>query len=294
MPDEEMPDFIPTIITIRRATLKGLLYSRQDPPSLRLLRENGDVFLVVGDDRDTVQMAIPLPTRGGPSGAFGGYLAFLTPDQIQLGEWVLRCDSALSAIDMARLFVSCGAILAASRVLMHKVLEDGQALHFSSREDDLERLRREMEIHALLAKALPESVVEYRGVCRVNRRHFLVTDLMVHGDLHAFITHHNQGLHERTIGSLLVSLLKAVEAIHALEIAHRDIKPENLLLKSLGPLPSLTFCDLGYALKLTDARSAQERCGTIGYAAPEVFQKSSKGRLAEGRHVLLRQRSVCE
>ncbi|KAF4670338.1 hypothetical protein FOZ61_000528 [Perkinsus olseni] len=204
------------------------------------------------------------------------YLTFPAPDRIQLGEWVLRCNSAPSAIELARLFVSCGAILVANRNQMQKVLEDRQALHFSSREDDLERLRREMEIHALLAKALPESVVEYRGVWRLDRRLFLVTKLMVHGDLHAFMSHHNQGLHERTIGSLLVSLLKAVETIHALEIAHRDIKPENLLLKALGPLPSLTFCDLGYALKLTDVRSAQERCGTIGYAAPEVLQKSSK------------------
>ncbi|KAF4735721.1 hypothetical protein FOZ63_002545, partial [Perkinsus olseni] len=232
-----------------------------------LLRENGDVFLVVGDDRETVQMAISIPTQD---------LTFPAPDRIQLGEWVLRCDSAPNAIELARLFVSCGAILATNRNLMHEVLGNGQALHFSSREDDLERLRREMEIHALLAKALPESVVEYRGVWRLDRRLFLVTDLMVHGDLHAFMSHHNQGLHERTIGSLLVSLLEAVEAIHAFEIAHRDIKPENLLLKSLQPSPSLTLCDLGYAMKLSDVRSAQERCGTIGYAAPEVFQKSSK------------------
>ncbi|KAF4711500.1 hypothetical protein FOZ62_000410 [Perkinsus olseni] len=265
--DLERPDCFGSVTTMRSATLKGLLYSRQTVPSLRLLRENGDVFLVVGDDRDTVQTVVSIPTQD---------LAFPAPDQIRLGEWVLCCDSAPNAIELARLFVSWGAILSTNRNLMHEVLEDGQALHFSSREDDIKRLRREMEIHAFLAKALPESMVEYRGVCRFDRRHFVVTKLMVHGDLHAFMSHHNQGLHERTIGSFLVSLLEAVEAIHALEIAHRDIKPENLLLKALGPLPSLTLCDLGYALKLSDARSAQERCGTIGYAAPEVFQKSSK------------------
>ena len=68
-----------------------------------------------------------------------------------------------------------------------------------------------------------------------------------------------------------VALLKAIAALHRLDIVHRDIKPDNIHLGQDGVLRIL---DLGVAVSLAE-RPADDpigRAGTPSYMAPELFE----------------------
>jgi serine/threonine protein kinase len=72
-------------------------------------------------------------------------------------------------------------------------------------------------------------------------------------------------------------LLNAVLYLHDKQIVHRDLKPENILLSSPRPDAELKITDFGLS-RITREPSVSgkdmmlhTRCGTPGYAAPEVL-----------------------
>ena len=67
-----------------------------------------------------------------------------------------------------------------------------------------------------------------------------------------------------------VALLKAIAALHRLDIVHRDIKTDNIHLGQDGVLRIL---DLGVAISLGERKADEPigRAGTPSYMAPELF-----------------------
>ncbi len=73
---------------------------------------------------------------------------------------------------------------------------------------------------------------------------------------------------EEALG-IAIRLVRAVTALHRLDIIHRDIKPDNVMLTSDG---GLKLIDLGVArLPRVDEFAANEIPGTPSYLAPEMF-----------------------
>ncbi|KAL2036945.1 hypothetical protein N7G274_010370 [Stereocaulon virgatum] len=70
------------------------------------------------------------------------------------------------------------------------------------------------------------------------------------------------------IGVILYQCLEGLCFLHAKKVLHRDIKPENILLAARYPIPQVRLADFGLAKECTYATST---CGTLMYAAPEVF-----------------------
>ncbi|MCA9556894.1 MAG: serine/threonine protein kinase, partial [Myxococcales bacterium] len=81
-----------------------------------------------------------------------------------------------------------------------------------------------------------------------------------------------QGLPLTRVRWVLMEILSALEAAHALNMVHRDIKPGNIMLKeSDGGPPSVKVLDFGLA-KFTDegdGTKTRHFAGTPMYAAPE-------------------------
>ncbi|KAF4665140.1 hypothetical protein FOL47_004783 [Perkinsus chesapeaki] len=213
--------------------------------------------LVVGEIRDTLCMAIEITLQG---------------KAIKLGSWVISCVSPANAVSLARRLLSRGAMLTDSKGTNCTNIF-GTKTHLTKRPYKIERLRREVGIHAKLSRELPNHIVTFVSVHRLPTEGFgIFTKFMPHGDLHSFMLKHPSGLPRPSVVHLLRSLLEAVNHIHCFGIVHRDIKPENLLLKSVHPYPLVVLCDFGFSFILGDRESSIERCGTVGYAAPETFQ----------------------
>lgn len=74
---------------------------------------------------------------------------------------------------------------------------------------------------------------------------------------------------------IAIQLLNAVSHLHHLHIMHRDIKSENVMYDA--QLGKLTVIDLGLACFDYDAVELKRRCGTPGYAAPELLFRKPYG-----------------
>jgi len=68
--------------------------------------------------------------------------------------------------------------------------------------------------------------------------------------------------------SLCMGVFSALAHIHSRGIVHRDVKADNIL-RARDRRPILT--DFGIACSVNDATAMEVRCGTPGYAAPEML-----------------------
>lgn len=76
--------------------------------------------------------------------------------------------------------------------------------------------------------------------------------------------------------SALGQILDGLSHLHAKGVAHRDLKPENILIE-MDPLFKVVVADFGMAKVVTDTVLLQTFCGSLKYAAPEVFPSHSSG-----------------
>lgn len=78
---------------------------------------------------------------------------------------------------------------------------------------------------------------------------------------------------------ILKELLKGINYLAKHEIMHRDLKPENIVLKYKGiPIKQNTIkiVDFGLSAYRDDQPHCFIKCGTPGYAAPEVINSKSE------------------
>lgn len=71
-------------------------------------------------------------------------------------------------------------------------------------------------------------------------------------------------------------VLAALLHCHRLGIHHRDLKPENILLDN-SDVPRVKLVDFGMAALQPQGKLLTTPCGSIHYAAPEVFEKCYDG-----------------
>eukprot|EP00928_Gymnodinium_smaydae_P034589 TRINITY_DN24477_c0_g1_i1.p1 TRINITY_DN24477_c0_g1~~TRINITY_DN24477_c0_g1_i1.p1 ORF type:complete len:266 (-),score=51.71 TRINITY_DN24477_c0_g1_i1:1152-1922(-) len=85
-------------------------------------------------------------------------------------------------------------------------------------------------------------------------------------DLHTYS--YRRHLSESDALSIMRGATRALEYVHDLEIVHKDVKPENI---AIGSDDSARLIDFGMAARLSDEVEMSNRCGTLGYMAPELF-----------------------
>lgn len=78
------------------------------------------------------------------------------------------------------------------------------------------------------------------------------------------------GFSEARAAGVMRAVLRTVAQCHARGVVFRDIKPDNYLLASRDPDAALKLSDFGLAARCRPGEVLTERCGTLGYMAPEV------------------------
>ncbi|CAD8118331.1 unnamed protein product [Paramecium sonneborni] len=95
----------------------------------------------------------------------------------------------------------------------------------------------------------------------------LVTEYIKGGSLYQYLKDKKK-LNEIESISILTKLTNALIAVHNIGYVHRDIKLENVLIEK----DNLKLIDFGFTEKIQRDR-LQNRQGTAGYIAPEVFMR---------------------
>ncbi|TFK67613.1 Pkinase-domain-containing protein [Pluteus cervinus] len=86
--------------------------------------------------------------------------------------------------------------------------------------------------------------------------------------------------YEADAAQLVRTILQAVKYIHDSNIVHRDLKPENLLFRDPKEDADIMVADFGLSRIMEEEKLTMltEICGTPGYMAPEIFQKTGHGK----------------
>jgi calcium/calmodulin-dependent protein kinase I len=108
---------------------------------------------------------------------------------------------------------------------------------------------------------------------------YLVTDLALGGELFDRICRKGS-YYESDAAELIRATLSAVAYLHDHGIVHRDLKPENLLFRTPEDNADLLIADFGLSRIMDDEKFhvLTTTCGTPGYMAPEIFNKSGHGK----------------
>ncbi|KAF9391787.1 hypothetical protein CPB97_005424 [Podila verticillata] len=108
---------------------------------------------------------------------------------------------------------------------------------------------------------------------------YLVTELAEGGELFDRICRKGN-YYEHDAAHLVYTICSAVAYLHEEGIVHRDLKPENLLFKTAAEDSELLIADFGLSRIIDQDKFhlLTTTCGTPGYMAPEIFQKSGHGK----------------
>ncbi|KAG0265265.1 hypothetical protein BG011_005136 [Mortierella polycephala] len=108
---------------------------------------------------------------------------------------------------------------------------------------------------------------------------YFVTELAEGGELFDRICSKGS-YYECDAAQLVRTVCNAVAYLHEQGIVHRDLKPENLLFKTADDDSELLIADFGLS-RIIDHdvfHLLTTTCGTPGYMAPEILQKSGYGK----------------
>jgi len=141
-----------------------------------------------------------------------------------------------------------------------------------------EKVQRDMcdsvsqEFKFLLAAQQHPNIVVFYGLFKyaqddAQSRWAMSLEVCGGGDLHERIS--NKGVLSEELGAAFAfGISSALSHLHKREIVHRDVKTENILISDCNR-PVLT--DFGIAAYVHDDQEMDRRCGSPGYAAPEVL-----------------------
>ncbi|CAD8139464.1 unnamed protein product [Paramecium octaurelia] len=154
-------------------------------------------------------------------------------------------------------------------------------------------IERELQINLHIAQNPHENVasmVEY----------YLENDLIIFiypyfsgGTLNQLVNSNSKDLSKIKVKTIMKKILSGLNHIHGLGIIHRDIKMDNIMLEEINDHKSVRIIDFGFSAFKDNLNYLCEKCGTIGYFAPEIIngqfynQKCDIYSLAQVFHMLL-------
>merc|ERR1712000_490952 len=111
------------------------------------------------------------------------------------------------------------------------------------------------------------NVIHMHSIFQSPQQYHIVLDYISGGELFYQLTERGH-FSEFDAREIVTQIIYGVAYLHKNGIAHRDLKPENLLCKEDG---TVIISDFGLSKYFERGQLLTTRCGTPGYAAPEVI-----------------------
>ncbi|KAL3943195.1 MAG: hypothetical protein SGBAC_002725 [Bacillariaceae sp.] len=138
-------------------------------------------------------------------------------------------------------------------------------------------LVRELSVQSTLTAKCGQlpSILQLRGVFETSQNLILELEFLEGHDLFDYIS--RKGVMEEPEACLATEdILRSLEAMNRVGVAHRDIKPANILMsKSEDDRVAVKVGDFGMSTFVGVDGLVRGRCGTPGYAAPEILKGST-------------------
>jgi len=131
-------------------------------------------------------------------------------------------------------------------------------------EEELNQLQEEIRILSLLNH---KNVVRLYDVIETDSNTYIVMEFIEGQELFDYLIARRR-LPEDEARTLFQQIVDGVDHCHSRKIAHRDLKLENMLLDRRG---MVKIIDFGLAAEITPGERLTKSCGTLNYAAPEIF-----------------------
>ena len=144
----------------------------------------------------------------------------------------------------------------------------------------LAALRKEYDVSFLIDSPYVARTFDY--ICRDETGHAILMEFCPGKSLGAIIRE-KETLSDQEVQTILLGLVKGVQAIHAAGTVHRDIKPDNVIFDNTTH--SVKIIDFGCA----DSKSFtifNGAAGTPGYAAPHMLENDYRTSVADDYHAL--------
>lgn len=128
-----------------------------------------------------------------------------------------------------------------------------------------------------------EHIVRFHQVQEAGGFVYLVLEHLEGPTLYSFLKQCRGSLEMEDFKHIIRAVLAALSRLSSLNIIHRDLKPENLLFKFRDKPVSentLKLIDFGLATRCDEPEYLFRRCGTPGYASPEVINARSGDKVA--------------
>jgi serine/threonine protein kinase len=144
--------------------------------------------------------------------------------------------------------------------------------HILKKDKGVENIREEIEITWNLNH---KNLIKMIELHESENSIYMILELLEGGEIFSLsggCIQYDMALH------ILKELLKGVKYLASHQIMHRDLKPENIVLKHKGmPIKQNTIkiVDFGLSAFMDDQPHCFVKCGTPGYAAPEVINSES-------------------
>ncbi|CDW84087.1 serine threonine protein kinase [Stylonychia lemnae] len=111
---------------------------------------------------------------------------------------------------------------------------------------------------------------------------YLLLEFKSGGSLQDILQSREWGYEEKKIRSIAEQILNILTEIHQRQIIHRDLKPDNILIEGeKNGSPKVFIADFGLASELGDSSKIKVRCGTPGFAAPEIISGKQQTQKAD-------------
>lgn len=119
-----------------------------------------------------------------------------------------------------------------------------------------------------------KNIIQLHEVFETHQYIYLVLEMVSGGNLQDRLNQ-NQQYSEKQIRGLMKGIFEGIAYIHSKRIMHRDIKPSNILLRtSQDSEEDVCIADFGLATPMDISSYIFYRCGTPGFAAPEIIENT--------------------